>query len=229
MQSAAAPVLNLSGENDGLEYGASVDLASGSYPRSIWGEKSSSSGGWNLKTRAELSQGMYDFNGGDTGAYVTVEGTDDDEETFFWGSAAISKGDVSPLKAGAKKVFPGDEGKFMVAPRYDFETSTAKVVLGFENDDTSAYLTVSEDDKDLLIEQKIDDSNSAKVKAGLSGLISASLTNEGDLGSTTVTLTGDEVDVEVKSDGWVAGITCDKKIVGAEPTVRFSKSLSFGL
>jgi len=66
------------------------------------------------------------------------------------------------------------------------------------------------------------------LKAGASGFISATLTNESDLGSTTVTLTQDEVDVEIKNDGWVAGITSDKDLSVAKPTVRFSKSLSFG-
>lgn len=224
------PVATLSGESNGIEYGASVDLASDGLPKSIWGQTTSSSGGWNLKTRAELTQGKYDFEGGsDTGAYVTLQGSDADEETFLWGSAAFSTGSVQKLKVGAKKIIDTDGGKFMVAPRHNFETSDTKVVLGFEKDDTSAYLTLSEDDKDVLVQQKIDDSYSASVKAGASGFIAATLTNESDLGSTKVTLTPDEVDVEIKNDGWVAGITCDKNLADAEPTVRFSKSLSFGM
>jgi len=229
IKSAASPVVNLSGESNSIEYGASIDLGSDGSPKSIWGQTSTSSQGWNLKTRAELSQGMYDFNGQGSGAYVSVEGIDEDEETYLWGSAAISNGDVQPLKAGAKKIIESDGGKFMVAPRYDFETSATKIVLGFEKDDTSAYLTVTADDKDLLVEQKISDSNSGTFKAGTSGFIAATLTNESEMGSTKVTLTSDEVDVEIKSDGWVAGITSDRNLGDAKPTVRFSKSLTFGM
>jgi len=228
VKSAVAPVVKLSGESNDIEYGASIDLASDGLPKSIWGQKSSSSGGWNIKTRVEVSQGKYDFDGADSGAYVTVQANDEDEETYVWGSGSVSNGDVQSLKAGAKKIITLDEGKFMVAPRHNFKTSATEVVLGFEKEDTSAYFTVSEDDKVLLVEQKIDDSNSAKLKAGASGFISATLTNESDLGSTTVTLTQDEVDVEIKNDGWVAGITSDKDLSVAKPTVRFSKSLSFG-
>jgi len=230
VKSAMEPVVNFSGESNGIEYGGSLDLASEGIPKSIWGQKSTSVGGWNLKTRATLSQGLYDFGEEDSGAYVTVQGTDEDEETFVWGAGTVSKGDVSALKIGAKKLIKltDDGGKFMVAPRYSFSTRTAKVVLGFEKDDTSAYLTVSEDDKNLLLAQKLDDNNSATFKVGTAGFISASVTNESDLGSTTATLTPDEVDVEMKNDGWVAGIRSSKSLADAEPTVRFSKTISFG-
>lgn len=230
VKSAVNPVISLSGEGSGVEYGASVDLASDGMPKSVWGQTTTSSGGWGLKTRVELTQGKYDFSGGDSGAYVTLQANDDDEETFVWSSAAISQGDgVRSLKAGAKKIIATDAGKILVAPRHNFETSSTKVVLGFEKDDTSAYLTVSGDEKDLLVHQKIDDSTSASIKAGAGGLIAASVTKEGDMGSTKVTLTPDELDVEISNDGWVAGISCDKNLASAEPTVRFSKSLTFGV
>jgi flagellar basal body rod protein FlgF len=176
-----------------------------------------------------LTHGKYDFDGEDTGAYVSVQGNTDDEEAFVWGSAAISKGDVKALKVGGKKIIGTDAGRIMVAPRYNFETSSAKVVLGFEKDDTNAYLTVSEDDKDLLVEQTIDDANSATLKLGTSGFIAATLTNESDLGSTKLTLTTDEIDVEIKSDGWVAGMSCDKNLVNASPEIRFGKSHTFSI
>lgn len=226
--SAVTPVLNLSGEGSGIEYGVSVDLASDGLPKSIWGQKSSSSNGWNLKTRAELTQGKYDFDGEDSGAYVTVQGNDDDEETYLWGSAIVSTGNVKGLKVGMKKIIAKDGGKFMVAPRYNFDDSSAQIVLGFEKDDTNAYLTLSEDDQDVKIEQTIDETYSATLKVGKSGFIAATVTNESNLGSTTVTLTPDELDVEVNNDGWVAGVTCDKDLGAAEPIVRFSKTLTFG-
>lgn len=222
--------MNFSGEADGVEYGGSVDLASDGLPRSIWGQTSSSVGGWNLKTRAEVSHMKYDYDGESDGVYVTVQGNDEAEETFAWGSGIVDKAGATPLKAGVKKVMDTDAGKIMVAPRYNFGTSTSAVVVGYENDDTRAYLTVEEGgEKNLLVEQKIDDDNSATIKAGLSGLIAATLTNESDLGSTTVTLTSDELDVEINKDGWVAGITTSKNLADAEPTVRFSKSLTFGV
>jgi flagellar basal body rod protein FlgF len=227
IKSAVAPVVSLSGETDGVEYGLSVDLNSDNLPKSIWGQKKSSSGGWNLKTRAEMTQGKYDFNGKDSGVYITVQADDSTEETYVWGSAAISTGLVEKLKIGAKKIIDTNGGKLMVAPRYNFEKASGKVVLGFEKEDTDAYLTISNDDKDLLVNQKIDDSNSATFKAGTSGFIAATLTNESELGSTTVTLTSDEVDVEIQNDGWVAGIKSDRNLGNAKPTVRFSKSFDF--
>ena len=226
--SAVTPVLKLSGEKDDLEYGVSVDLASDGLPKSIWGQKSTSSKGWNLKTRAEYTEGKYDFDGEDSGAYLTVQGNDDDEETFLWGSATVSTGNVKGLKAGMKKIINKDAGKFMVAPRYNFDDASAQIVLGYEKDDTDAYLTLSGDDQDVKIVQTLDDANSASLKIGSSGFISATVTNESDMGTTTVTLTPDELDVEVNNDGWVAGVTCDKDLGSAAPTVRFSKSLTFG-
>jgi len=225
--SAVAPVMTLSGESDGVEYGASIDLDSDSFPKSIWGQKSSSSDGWNLKTRVELSQGKYDFNGEGTGAYVSVQGNNEDEDTYVWGSAAISTGAAEALKVGAKKIIATNGGKLMIGPRYNFEKSSGKVVVGFEKDDTDAYLTISDGDNDLLVEQKIDDSNSATLKAGTSGFIAATWTNESELGSTTVTLTSDELDIEIEKDGYVAGIKGNRNFEAAEPTVRFSKSFDF--
>jgi len=229
VKSAVQPVIGMSGEGSGIEYGASVDLASDGVPKSIWGQKTASSGGWDLKTRVELSQGKYPYAGG-TGAYVSLEAEDDDKETFLWSSGIVSKGDgVQSLKVGAKKIFNTDAGKIMIAPRHNFETEATKVVLGVEKDNTDAYLTLSGDKKDLLVKQRIDDSNSASLKVGCGGFISASVTRESDLGSTKLTLTPDELDVEISNDGWVAGVSCDKNLAAAEPTVRFSKSLTFGI
>uniref|UniRef100_A0A7S0Y752 Uncharacterized protein n=1 Tax=Pseudo-nitzschia delicatissima TaxID=44447 RepID=A0A7S0Y752_9STRA len=230
LKSAVSPIVSLSGEGGGIEYGATVDLASDGMPKSVWGVKSASSGGWNLKTRAEFTQGKYNFAGDDSGAYVTLEANDDAKETFLWSSATISKGDgIRSLKAGAKKIVDTDAGKFMIAPRHNFETSSTEVVLGYEKDDTDVYLTINDDAKDILVKQTIDDTYSATLKAGPSGFLAASVTSETDLGSTKLTLTPDDIDVEIKNDGWVAGISCDKNLASAEPTVRFSKSLTFGI
>lgn len=229
VKSALSPTVSFEGESNGIEYGASVDLSSDSLPKSIWGQKRTSvGGGWSVKTRAEFTQGKYDFLGEGSGAYITIEGSDDDEETFIWGSGVVAKGDVQTLKVGAKKIIETDGGKFMVAPRYSFETSAAHVCLGFKKDGTKAYLTVSEEEKSLLIKQQLNDDNSATIKAGTSGFIAATVTNESDLGSTTVTLTQDDIDVEIKNGGWVAGIKSAKSL-DSEPTVRFSKSLTFGV
>lgn len=228
VKSAISPVISTSGgkEND-LEYGATVDLASDGLPKSIWGQKTASAEGWGVKTRVELTQGKYPYTGG-TGAYVTVEAEDDDKETFLWSSGVISKGEgIRSLKVGAKKVFETDAGKIMIQPRRNFDEDSTEVVLGFEKDDTDAYLTISGDAKDLLVKQKLDDSNSASLKIGCEGFISASITRESDLGSTKLTLTPDELDVEISKDGWVAGVSCDKNLAVAEPKVRFSKGVSF--
>lgn len=230
VNSALSPVATVSGESGDVAYGASVHLESDGMPKSFWGEKTSSGNGWNLKTRAEFSQGKYDYDGGDSGAYVTVEAKSDSEETFLWSSAAISPGDgIRGLKVGAKKIVPTDGGKFMFAPRRNFETGTTKVVLGYEKDDTNVFLTFSGDSKDVLVKQTIDDTYSAKLKVGDSGFISASVTSDTDLGATTLTVTPDDLDIEIAKDGWEAGISCDKNLASAEPTVRFRKRLEFDI
>eukprot|EP00536_Pseudo-nitzschia_multiseries_P009946 jgi/Psemu1/242580/estExt_Genewise1.C_2900032 len=227
VKSALSPSLSFGGESNGLEYGASLDLSSDSLPKSIWGQTKSTVGGWSIKTRAELSQGKYDYGGKSSGAYITVEGTDDDE-TYVWGSGVVSDGDVHALKVGGKKIIETDAGKIMVAPRYSFENSDTEVVLGYEKDDTKAYLTLAEDQASLLVKQKLNDANSATIKADKdSGFVAATLTNESDLGSTKFTLTPEDIDVQINNDGWVAGITTSRKL-DSEPQVRFSKSLTFG-
>ncbi|VEU33988.1 unnamed protein product [Pseudo-nitzschia multistriata] len=229
VRSALSPSLTYSGESNGMEYGSSVDLSSSSCPYSVWGQKKYSVGeGWTIKARSEYSKGKYDYDGDSAGTYITVEGSDADEETFVWGSGVVGGKNVKALKVGAKKIINTDGGKFMVAPRHSFETSETHVCLGFTKDDTKAYLTLSEDEKSFLVQQQLDDDNSASVKAGCSGFVAATMTNESDLGSTTVTVTPDDIDVEIKSDGWVAGIKSALSL-DAEPTVRFSKSLTFGV
>jgi len=232
VQSALAPEIAFSGDSDDIEYGGSVDFASESMPKSIWGKKSTSAGGWNLDAKVEVSQGKYEFGDDeDAGAYVTLNGSDEEKETFVWGSGYASKAGASALKIGAKKVFSGENGKVMVSPRYDADTNTPEVVLGVEKDDTRAYLTLSEEEQDLLVTHKINDDNSASIKAGVSGFISASLTNESEVGTTVVTVTPDDVDVEISKDGWTAGISSSDSITNlatAEPSVRFSKSVDLG-
>jgi len=114
VKEALSPSLSFSGTLDDAEIGGEIDLASSGKPKSIWGKKSATVGGWNIKTRVELSQGEYSFGKGeDTGAYVTIQGNSDDQETFVWGSGAVSKSRGEPLKVGAKKIFPTNSGKFM--------------------------------------------------------------------------------------------------------------------
>jgi len=114
-----------------------------------------------------------------------------------------------------------------VAPRYNFEEQEAKVVLGFEKDDTQAYLTVSEKSKDVLIQHKINEDNSVAIKMADSAFLSASVENESDVGTTTVTLTPDEVDLKVKNDGWTGVISASKPILSSPVAVKFCKTVSF--
>jgi len=230
VKSAVAPTVSFEGESGGTEFGGSVDLGSDGLPKSVWGQKTTDVGsGWSLKARAELSQGSYEFpNGEDTGAYVTVEGSNEEENAYVWGSGHISKENATLKRLGAKKVITLDEGKILIAPRYDFHEQEPTVVVGFEKDDTKAYATLSQEDQNLLVEHKINDDNSASIKAGTDGLISASVQNDSDLGSTTVTYTPGEVDIEIKNDGWVAGISSSTAgLLDSEPVIRFSKTVTF--
>merc|ERR1712238_195030 len=115
----------------GVEYGASVDVSSDLLPKSIWGQTTTNIPGWNLKTRAEYTEGKYDHS---------------------------------------------------------------------TTDKKGVYVTASLEDQDVKIMHKIDEDNTASIKAGRSGFISASLENKGEFGSTTVTVTSDDVDIEVQKD-----------------------------
>jgi len=231
VSSALAPVLSFSGETDDIEFGGSADFSdpTSKIPKKIWGKKSTQAGGWTLDAKVEASHQEYDFDDEeDAGAYVTVNGADEAKETFVWGSGAASKAGVKPLRVGAKKIFDSEAAKFMISPRYDAETGVAEVVLGVEKDDTKAYLTLSEEEQDLMVEHQINDDNSAKIKAGATGFISASLTNDSDIGTTVVTVTPGDIDVEISKGGWVMGVNCDgniKNLAGAEPNIRFSKKI----
>jgi hypothetical protein len=205
-----------------------MDLVESGAPKSIWGSKTISVGsGWNLRSKVEVSQGMYDFPAEeDSGAYVSVQADNDDNDTFVWAAASISKADVSPLRAGAKKIIEAGEGKILISTSHDFKEEQTTIVAGFEKDDTQAYLSVV-GEKNLLVKHKINDENSISIKTGLDGLILASVQNDSDLGSTTVTYTPEEMDVEIKNNGWKAGISSFMPLTSGQPTVRFSKSISF--
>jgi len=227
------PSFSRSEETDDIEFGGSADFSDPTVkiPKKFWGRTSTQAGGWTLDAKVEASHQAYDFGDEeDVGAYVTVNGADEDKETFFWASGAASKAGVNPLKVGAKKIFDSEAAKFMISPRYDAETGVAEVVLGVEKDDTKAYLTVSEEEQEVMIEHQINDDTSAKIKARYAELVSASLTHDSDIGTTTLTVTPDDVDVEVSKDGWAMGVKCDgniKNLASAEPTVRFSKEIQF--
>jgi len=226
IQSALAPQITFEGDVEGVEYGASMDVTKLGVPK-VWGQLNSEVSGWNLKTRAEYTEGEYDYGAeGRKGVYVTVKGNNEEKDTFIWGSVAISTDNATPLKVGAKKVFETDNGKFMVAPRYEFEDSTATVVLGYEKNDTSVFLSASQDSQDVKVTHKIDDENTASIKGGSTGFLSASLENESEFGTTKVTLSPDSADVELEKDGWMAGFSSALSL-DAEPSVRFRKKIAF--
>jgi len=225
VQSALAPQISFEGDVQGVEYGVLMDATKLGVPK-VWGQVNSDVSGWNLKTRAEYTEGEYDYSTeGGKGVYLTVKGNNEEENTFIWGSGAISKNNVSPLKAGAKKVFETDSGKFLIAPRYTFKDDTATVVFGYEKNDTSVFLSASQDAQDVKITHKIDDENTASIKGGAQGFLSATLENESGLGTTKVTLTSESADIELGKDGWVAGLTA--RSLDSEPVVRFSKKITF--
>lgn len=139
------------------------------------------------------------------------------------------------LKIGGKRIFDVFDTKLMVEPRYNFEKGEGDVVLGVEKvhedeSDTRVYLTASQQDQNLLV-QHTRDSTTAAVKAGTSnGFMRASLKHDfPDLGSVKATITSDDIDLELKQDGWTAGASVPLEGLGlnSEPTVRFSKKLSF--
>ena len=236
IQSALGPRIKLGGSQGPVEFGIDLDVPDkanilGS-PKSIWGQTTASVAGWSVKSRAEYTEGKYDYSSsGKRGVYLTLEAEDDSQQTFLWGSGEASTSGARPLKLGAKKVIPVQGSKIMVEPRYNFASTGADVCLGYEREvlgqDTRLYLTASASDQNLKVVRNLGDSNAASVKVGRSGFMAATLENDSDLGSTKLTVEPGAVDAELNQDGWVAGIRVDKPFFGSEPTVRFAKKFSF--
>ena len=143
------------------------------------------------------------------------------------------------LKLGAKRIFDIKSGtKAMVEPRYNFEGGgIPDIVLGVEKEhdddsDTRVYLTASKEDQNIMI-QHTRDATTASVKAGTSnGFMRATLKRDfQDVGSVKATLTSKDVDLELKQNGWTAGVSVGLEglSLDSEPTVRFSKTISFSV
>lgn len=235
---ALAPEISMKGsQGENIDYGGSCAMLSPGTPGSVWGSVKSSDGKFNWDARLVASKGKYDFGDGEkNGVYGAVQGSNEEKNTFMWVSGACSTaGTVSPLKVGAKKVVELDDGKVMLSPRYDCATAEANLVLGYEKDNTQAYLTLSKEDQDLFVAHKINDSTSTTSKFGRQGFLSASVTHENEhLGSTTVTCTPDELGVEVTKDEWKAEVsTVGSPLSGAhglkDLKVRLTKSMTFSL
>lgn len=192
-----------------------------------------------LRTHAEYSEGKYDYDSeGKRGVYLTVEAKNEDENTFAWASGDLS---LTPkaelLKVGAKRIFDMNSGtKLMVEPRYNHR-GVPDVVLGVEKEhddesDTRVYLTASQEDQNVMI-QHTRDATTASVKAGTSnGFMRASLKQDFEnIGALKATLTSKDVDLELQQDGWTAGVNVGLEglSLDSEPTVRFSKKLSFSV
>jgi len=231
-----------------------VHLGSGS----VWGKLKSTHGNYNWTTKLEASNERYDFGDGTMqGVYGTVQGTNEQKDTFVWASGALSTtgtraGTISPLKVGAKKIMavPADvgnnNGKVLLSTRHDFEDDESHVVVGYEKDYTQAYVTVSRKligMYNLHVKHTINDSTSASTKLDRSGILSASVTHDSDqYGSTTITYKPEELDLTVTKDGWMAGISTvgqpgvgghfwpvrDDHGQGHDLKVRMNKSMSWG-
>lgn len=219
----------------GIEVGASMDVGLDimSAPKSLWAQKKLPVvDGWNLKARAEYSEGQT-YRDGAQGVYVSLEANDDDRTCFGWASGDVSqKVGASPLKFGGKKIFATDKGKFMVEPRYRTYPGAnprgPDVCLGYEpNEDTQVYLTASKTDQNLKVVQAINDDNTLSVKAGTAdGFLFAKLESSSDMGKSTITVSPGDLDVELEQDGWKAGMRVPYPYHTSEPEVRFSKKFS---
>eukprot|EP00546_Thalassionema_frauenfeldii_P007686 CAMPEP_0178921502 /NCGR_PEP_ID=MMETSP0786-20121207/15599_1 /TAXON_ID=186022 /ORGANISM="Thalassionema frauenfeldii, Strain CCMP 1798" /LENGTH=268 /DNA_ID=CAMNT_0020595693 /DNA_START=97 /DNA_END=900 /DNA_ORIENTATION=- len=232
LQSAFAPRLSLGGRQGPINYSASIDAPTDwteaeaiiNSPKSLNLENAIidvMDSGWSLKSRAELTQGKYDYPKG-RGIYVAVEAHNEDSTTYGWfsGHACIEEAPKA-LKIGGKKIIPLDyDSKVMVEPRYNFDEGP-DLCLGYERYDTQAYLTVAAQDQNIKVVHNVNDSNRLSAKVGRTGFVSASLVNDSDMGRTRVMVTSDSVDVELKTrDGWMAGFRLSDSLT-SEPAVRF--------
>ena len=225
----------------GIQVGAEMDVGLDlmGAPKSVWAQKSLDvmDGAWNLKARAEYSEGKYDYNkdggSGGRGVYLSLEANDADRTWFGWASGDISpSGGPQPLKFGGKKILDTGKGKFMIEPRYrTYPGSNPQgpdVCLGYEpNDKTQMYLTACKEDQNVKLVQAINDDNTLSVKAGTAGgFLFAKLESSTDLGKSTITVSPSDLDVELEQDGWKAGMRMAYPYHSSEPKVRFSKKFS---
>lgn len=233
LPSALSPTLSWKEEVGDVELGASIEVQPDilGAKKSLWANLARGIGGWTLKTRAEYSEGLYDYNTeGQRGVYLSMEANDEDESTFVWFAGNACTSGARPLKIGGKKVLTTDMGKIMVEPRYNFERELADACVGLEMEDTRAYLTVSGKDQNLKVVHQINDSNKASIKAGTAhGFMYARLENKSELGDSTLTVSADEIDLQMSQDGWTAGLSVSAPFMEAEPRVRFNKKLSFSV
>jgi len=254
-----APDLSIKGScGEDFEFGASRHLSkfTDQPPHaqnrvSVWGKLKATGGSYNWNTKLEASNDRYDFGDGTMqGVYGTVQGTNEQKDTFVWASGALSttgRKKFRPLKVGAKRFYmvgPIDVGtnrKLLLSARHDFEDDESNVIVGYEQDDTQAYVTVSKTEQDVYVKHTINDSTSASTKLGRSGILSASITHDSDqYGSTTITYKPEELDMTVTKDGWMAGISTvgqpsvghfwpvrDSHGQGHDLKVRMNKSMSW--
>ena len=234
MKSALAPKLSVGGDLSGIQVGADVDIGLNvlNSKKSIWGQKSLDVAGWTVKAKAEYSEGKYNYpDDSGRGVYLSVEANDEGKSSFAWVSGDVCASGVQPLKVGGKKIVSTPGGKFMVEPRYNFANNGADVCLGYEREaddsDTRVYLTVSKNDQNVKIVQTVNDDLTASVKVGTSsGFMYAKLQKKSSAGGSTVTLTSDNLDLQLNQDGWTAGMSLPYPYWQSEPQVRFSKKFS---
>jgi len=190
-----------SGDID-LEYGADVAASSmdiASLPKKIWGKASTDVSGWATSVRADVD--ADDLGNAD----LEIDAVNGDTSLKMLASAGKA---FSVSKVEATQAFDSGDARVTVNPRYDVESESADVVIGYDKGDTNVELTASADAQSVTISQQVDENNRIAPTVTSSGGISLEWERSlGDDSSLTASVTPDEsLDLEWKDADWTANI-----------------------
>jgi len=186
----------------GIEAAARPTSDIASLPKSIWGKASLSSGGWKESIRADVD--TLDMRS----AALEIDAVNEENDLSIKVLASASESGFVVSSVEATKGIDADGARVTVNPRYNVETESGDVVIGYVNGDTDIELTASKDAQSVTISQQLDDDNRVAPTLASSGAISLEWERSlGDGNSLTTTLKPNEsIDVEWKDDAWTASI-----------------------
>lgn len=166
-----------------------------SLPRTIWGRVKTQAGPWNLSSKAT---GALD---GSNKISFNALADNNDWDTSI---EVVSSGGTQKLQVS--KGFEALGGRMSVKPRYNFQSSDADVILGYDTDNTSVTVEASASNQKLTVAQQITENHrltpSITSKGDFAVAWKKSL-DEGNSVTTTLKL-NDSVSVKWQDGPWTA-------------------------